>query len=565
METKNPPPVTSSYHHQRAPRTPESYFNVPESVALLNIVKSERIQSAFQSNRKNHASVWEMVAEVLNRFSTRKRTAKQCCNRYENLKKIYTQLKKNPERHVRRNWPYMFLFKEIEEQRGECWGSNGKRLALISKNHNELSYYQRRRQAAELGVLLNKDNLTPHQHSLLQSLSQSGQSHSHAHSTDSSQSGSKLERFLPNHFVEAQLNEVACPVGGSASGVSGLSGGGGVFDENPLQMHVAAATAAAAAAAVAAQKRHELQMANVGGVQMTPEDDDEDESQRPAFKNHLHGMGHGHPLGLGHGPMDDSGEGPDFEKDCNGALNMHHQNNNHHENNISMKSEPLSEGEFNPDDIQLMQTNYNGAQNYYSPGLDPNILHPDVIVDTDNLSDCSSSTTLKKKRKMSTSTDGDSTNYELIEYLKRREKRDEEFLKRMDAREDRLMNLLERTVVAIETLAVRRTLASLPVAAVREEKRTPTAAGPCAFSPPPEAQFAAPPPPPAEQQPSLERNTGIATPNSSSSMATGGDQISTTIEVPDDGDSSGEDAQVADKSAVVPKAGEEERAEVRQT
>jgi len=48
-------------------------------------------------------------------------------------------------------------------------------------------------------------------------------------------------------------------------------------------------------------------------------------------------------------------------------------------------------------------------------------------------------------------------------------------------------------------------------------------------------------------------------------MPTGGDQISTTIEVPDDGDSSGEDAQVADKSAVVPKAGEEERAEVRQT
>jgi len=127
------------------------------------------------------------------------------------------------------------------------------------------------------------------------------------------------------------------------------------------------------------------------------------------------------------------------------------------------------------------------------------------------------------------------------------------------------VNLLERTVVAIETLAVRRTLASLPVAAVREEKRTPSAAGPCAFSPPPEVQFAAPPPPPAEQQPSLERNTSIATPSSSSSMPTGGDQISTTIEVPDDGDSSGEDAQVADKSAVVPKAGEEERAEVRQT
>ncbi|XP_070075431.1 uncharacterized protein meso18E [Drosophila takahashii] len=540
METKNPPPVTSSYHHQRAPRTPESYFNVPESVALLNIVKSERIQSAFQSNRKNHASVWEMVAEVLNRFSARKRTAKQCCNRYENLKKIYTQLKKNPERHVRRNWPYMFLFKEIEEQRGECWGSNGKRLALISKNHNELSYYQRRRQAAELGVLLNKDNLTPHQHSLLQSLSQS-QSHSHAHSTDSSQSGSKLERFLPNHFVEAQLNEVACPVGGSAAVASGGGGGGGVFDENPLQMHVAAATAAAAAAAVAAHKRHELQMASVaggggggGGVgQMATEDDDEDEPQRPAFKNHLHGLAHGHALGLGHNPMDDPGEAPDFEKDCNGALNMHHQNNNHHDNNISMKSEPLSEGEFNPDDIQLMQTNYNGAQNYYSPGLDPNILHPDVIVDTDNLSDCSSSTTLKKKRKMSTSTDGDSTNYELIEYLKRREKRDEEFLKRMDAREDRLMNLLERTVVAIETLAVRR---ALPFPAVQE--KTPTAADP--FSPPPEA------PPAAQVNNSAEQ--GSSEPE---------DQGSEAIEVPDDGDS-GEDPHCQEKAekAVVLK-GEE--------
>ncbi|KAH8367866.1 hypothetical protein KR084_003622, partial [Drosophila pseudotakahashii] len=555
QETKNPPPVTSSYHHQRAPRTPESYFNVPESVALLNIVKSERIQSAFQSNRKNHASVWEMVAEVLNRFSARKRTAKQCCNRYENLKKIYTQLKKNPERHMRRNWPYMFLFKEIEEQRGECWGSNGKRLALISKNHNELSYYQRRRQAAELGVLLNKDNLTPHQHSLLQSLSQSqSQSHSHAHSTDSSQSGSKLERFLPNHFVEAQLNEVACPVGGSAavgSGVTGLSGGGGVFDENPLQMHVAAA---AAAAAVAAHKRHELQMANVGGGvgQMATEDDDEDEPQRPAFKNHLHGLAHGHALGLGHNPMDDPGEAPDFEKDCNGALNMHHQNNNHHDNNISMKSEPLSEGEFNPDEIQLMQTNYNGAQNYYSPGLDPNILHPDVIVDTDNLSDCSSSTTLKKKRKMSTSTDGDSTNYELIEYLKRREKRDEEFLKRMDAREDRLMNLLERTVVAIETLAVRRAL-PFPVTAAAAsvvKEKTPTASGP--YSPPPEA-------PPATR---VKTSAEQASSEPASSI---GNEGSEAIEVPDDGDS-GDDPQVKEKAekAVVPKGGED-RADVRLT
>ncbi|XP_030378704.1 uncharacterized protein LOC115627222 [Scaptodrosophila lebanonensis] len=429
METKTPPSVTSSYHHQRAPRTPESYFNVPESVALLNIVKSERIQSAFQSNRKNHASVWEMVAEVLNRFSARKRTAKQCCNRYENLKKIYTQLKKNPERHVRRNWPYMFLFKEIEEQRGECWGSNGKRLALITKNHNELSYYQRRRQAAELGVLLNKDNLTPHQHTLLQTLT---------HSTDSSQSGaSKLERYLPNHFVEAQLNEGSC--NNSALNVSLPPG---VYDDNPLQLQVAGAVAAAAAAAVAAHKRHELQMANGAGMNAggsgTPGGlclSLEDEQHSSAFKDH---------------GLDEPTEVPDFEKDCNGALNLHNNN----DNNISMKSEPMSEGEFNPDDIQLMQTNYNGSGHIYSPNIDPNILHPDVIVDTDNLSECSSSASLKTgKRKMSTSTDGDSTNYELIEYLKRREKRDEELLKRMDAREERLMNLLERTVIAIETLA----------------------------------------------------------------------------------------------------------------
>ncbi|EDW86294.2 uncharacterized protein Dwil_GK15888 [Drosophila willistoni] len=460
METKTPPPVNASYHHQRAPRTPESYFNVPESVALLNIVKSERIQSAFQSNRKNHASVWEMVAEVLNRFSARKRTAKQCCNRYENLKKIYTQLKKNPERHVRRNWPYMFLFKEIEEQRGECWGSNGKRLALISKNHNELSYYQRRRQAAELGVLLNKDNLTPHQHSLLQSLS----AQSHAHSTDSSQSGaSKLERFLPNHFVETQL--------GGGGGVADTNGNGlavglpaGVYDDSPLQLQVAGAVAAAAAAVVAQKRAHELQLNNGGGSAF-PDDEDEEEGHRAAFKDH-----HGHGHGLGHG-IDEPPEAPDYEKDCNGALNLHHHHHHHHhhqnssnnDNNISMKSEPLSEGEFNPDDIQLMQTNYNGTQNFYSSSIDQNILHPDVIVDTDNLSDCSSNASMKSavagggaKRKLSTSTDGDSTNYELIEYLKRREKRDEELLKRMDAREERFMNLLERTVIAIETLAAGR-------------------------------------------------------------------------------------------------------------
>lgn len=346
QETKTPPTVTSSYHHQRAPRTPESYFNVPESVALLNIVKSERIQSAFQSNRKNHASVWEMVAEVLNRFSARKRTAKQCCNRYENLKKIYTQLKKNPERHVRRNWPYMFLFKEIEEQRGECWGSNGKRLALISKNHNELSYYQRRRQAAELGVLLNKDNLTPHQqHNLMMS---------HAHSTDSSQSGaSKLERFMPNHFVETQLSEGP---GGLGAGVPGLPMGG--FDDNPIQLQVAGAVAAAAAA-VAAQLRHEPQL------QSNNNGNNEDETSQ---HNHNHNHSHNHSLShnlshslshslshnlsrnlshnLNHSaafkdhepPETSPGGGGDFEKDCNGPLNLHHNSSSTpNDNNISMK------------------------------------------------------------------------------------------------------------------------------------------------------------------------------------------------------------------------------------
>ncbi|XP_017055672.1 uncharacterized protein LOC108097700 isoform X2 [Drosophila ficusphila] len=408
----------------------------------------------------------------------------------------------------------------------------------------------RRRQAAELGVLLNKDNLTPHQHSLLQSLSQShSQGHSHAHSTDSSQSGSKLERFLPNHFVEAQLNEVPCQVGGPGGGTGPVSG----FDDNPLQVQMAAAAAAAAAAAVAVQKRHELQMANVGQLVPTEEDDDGEEPQRPAFKNHLHGMGHGHALGLGHNPMDEPGEAGDFEKDCNGALNMHHQNqNNNHDNNISMKSEPLSEGEFNPDDIQLMQTNYNGAQNYYSPVLDPNILHPDVIVDTDNLSDCSSSTTLKKKRKMSTSTDGDSTNYELIEYLKRREKRDEEFLKRMDAREDRLMNLLERTVVAIETLAVRRAL-SFPLNEIKPSAAT--AASVVVVSPPTEATSAAT----QEQSSSNSSEKKISAPASSIPV----EDHDLAIEVPDDGD---DEPQAMDTPvAVPPEAGEDDRSEGKQT
>ncbi|XP_067636814.1 uncharacterized protein meso18E isoform X2 [Eurosta solidaginis] len=492
MDLKSPttPPVTSNghsngnnnnggsgYHHHRAPRTPESYFNVPESIALLNIVKSERIQSAFQSNRKNHASVWEMVAEVLNRFSARKRSAKQCCNRYENLKKIYTQLKKNPERHVRRNWPYMFLFKEIEEQRGECWGSaNNKRLALIAKSHKELSYYQRRRQAAELGVAyLGKDAAAVMQHSLLQSLS-----------TDSSSNNSKMERFLPNHFVEAQLGD----------GLGNSMGGGGMYDEGtPLHIPPGASAAAVAAAAAAAmnaamQKEQEMRAntasagAGGGGGGAVIENGNSGVAGAGAAQHagELNGSlstNGAADMSNGVESIATGGSGasvvsnllaphivngikdvlrPNFDKECNaretlGALNT--------DSNIAMKSEPMSEGEFNPDDIQLIQTNYNGSQGYYPHNIDPNVLHPDVIVDTDNISDCSSVTgadgiggSAKSKRKLSTSTEGDdNTNYELIEYLKRREKRDEELLRRMDAREERLLALLERTVVAIEALA----------------------------------------------------------------------------------------------------------------
>ncbi|XP_073835547.1 meso18E isoform X2 [Musca autumnalis] len=434
----------NSYHHHRAPRTPESYFNVPESIALLNIVKSERIQSAFQSNRKNHASVWEMVAEVLNRYSARKRSAKQCCNRYENLKKIYTQLKKNPERHVRRNWPYMFLFKEIEEQRGECWGSNSKRIALLAKNQDELSYYHRRRQAAEFGALLDKQTQAAvvAQHNLLQSLAA-------VHSNDSN-SNSKLERFLPNHFVEAQLgndNSATTTMngggggergggGGSSNGTSGPPGNvngvganGSVYDESPSPLPLQ----------ISRKDQHDSH--NISG-------DLPETAAQTLLQAHLSGNVAAAAVAAAAANNLKEALAQQYEKDCNGALNLQTNDNN----NVSMKSEPMSDGEFNPDDIQLMQTNYNGSQNFYPNNMDHNILHPDVIVDTDNLTECSSGQTPKTKRKLSTSTDGDSTNYELIEYLKRREKRDEELLRRMDAREERLLNLLERTVVAIEAL-----------------------------------------------------------------------------------------------------------------
>ncbi|XP_055914602.1 uncharacterized protein LOC129947879 isoform X2 [Eupeodes corollae] len=337
METKTP----TTSQHQRAPRTPESYFNVPESIALLNIVKSERIQSAFQSNRKNHASVWEMVAEILNRFSTRKRSAKQCCNRYENLKKIYTQLKKNPEKHVRRNWPYMYLFKEIEDQRGETWGSNGKRLQIGAKE--ELSYYHRRR-AAALNLLLAKEAAAAQQSNCI----------------DEHTNG-KMERYMANSFVETQLNDY------------------------------------------------------------------EDGEREKNFRT-------------------------DYSRNGNGVQDTQHDKKPSSSESTAVKHEPISDNDFNPDDITLVPCDYNGSHNFYPHNIDPTLLHPDVIVDTDNISE-SSSRSSKSKRKTSTSTDGDSTNYELIEYLKRRERRDEEMFKRMEEREKRLLNLLERTVIAIECLA----------------------------------------------------------------------------------------------------------------
>lgn len=242
-----------------------------------------------------------MVAEVLNRYSARKRSAKQCCNRYENLKKIYTQLKKNPERHVRRNWPYMFLFKEIEEQRGECWGSNSKRIALLAKNQDELSYYHRRRQAAEFGALLDKQTQAAvvAQHNLLQSLAA-------VHSNDSN-SNSKLERFLPNHFVEAQL-------GNENSATNGAGGGGGgagsVYDDSspmPLQM---------------SRKDHD------GHHDMT--DDMPQNAAHNLLQAHLNGSAAVAVAAAANGLKEALAQ--QYEKDCNGALNL--QTN---DNNVSMK------------------------------------------------------------------------------------------------------------------------------------------------------------------------------------------------------------------------------------
>lgn len=223
------------------------------------------------------------------------RSAKQCCNRYENLKKIYTQLKKNPERHVRRNWPYMFLFKEIEEQRGECWGSNSKRMALIAKNQNELSYYHRRRQAAEFGALLDKQTQAAvvAQHNLLQSLAA-------VHSNDSN-SNCKLERFLPNHFVETQLG----------NDTSNTNGADGVYDDSsPLPLQAARkeeihdiADDLPDAAAAAAAAAHNLLQAHVNGVTAVNANE---------LKESL---------------------AQEYEKDCNGALNLQTSDNN----NVSMK------------------------------------------------------------------------------------------------------------------------------------------------------------------------------------------------------------------------------------
>ncbi|EDW56207.1 GM22711 [Drosophila sechellia] len=103
----------------------------------------------------------------------------------------------------------------------------------------------------------------------------------------------------------------------------------------------------------------------------------------------------------------------------------------------------------------------------------------------------------------------------------------------MDAREDRLMNLMEHTIVAIETLAESGHL---------------------------QAQFAAPPA--TQEQPTSPERNGIATGRSGTIPVANPDAA---IEVPDDGDS-GDDVQVKDKLAnLTPKAGGDDRTDGRQT
>ncbi|EDW45295.1 GM16184 [Drosophila sechellia] len=186
-----------------------------------------------------------------------------------------------------------------------------------------------------------------------------------------------------------------------------------------------------------------------------------------------------------------------------------------------------------------------------------NILHPDVIVEHGHSCRTAPHGPTLKKEAQDVHLDPTATapNYELIEYLKRREKQTEELLKRMDAREDRLMNLLERTVVAIETLAVKRAL-TFPVNPIKEN--APATARP--LSPPPEAQFAAPPA--TQEQPTSPERNGIATGRSGTIPVANPDAA---IEVPDDGDS-GDDVQVKDKLAnLTPKAGGDDRTDGRQT
>lgn len=341
--------------HQRAPRTPDSYFNVSESVTLLNIVKSDRIQNAFQSNRKNHSSVWEMVASILNRYNDKKRTSKQCCNRYENLKKIYTQLKRNPEKHVRRNWPYMGLFKEIEDQRGESWGTNQKRIKTES-------YYQRRRAM----MMMNNNTMT-----------------------------------IADGMAKEQTNGGG--VQPNSLGPAALAIENGIFNNGNNSITLI-------------RKMPNYMNPPVTSANNTRNNNSED--------------------------CDDDEEDDDDTKDDHFNFS-----------DIAIKKEYPDYEEDN--DNSYMQNNYNGHPEIYMNGhndSERNILHPDVIVDTDHVTD-SSSISMRTKRKLSTSTDAESTNYELIEYLKKREKRDEEMFKRMEEREERLIRLLERTVVAIEHIA----------------------------------------------------------------------------------------------------------------
>ncbi|XP_055371703.1 putative uncharacterized protein DDB_G0286901 isoform X2 [Condylostylus longicornis] len=539
--------------HQRTPRTPESYFNVPESIALLNIVKSERIQCAFQSNRKNHASVWEMVAGILNKYSNRKRSAKQCCNRYENLKKIYTQLKKNPERHVRRNWPYMYLFREIEEQRGETWGITNKRAATNL-----------------LQSALNGEGLEPIEIPDLRDVNTSGNGLHQDHIIANHQ------HHLSNQTHPSTVTNQSAVASAIVSNVQSSS------NSSSLVASIAAAAAAAAAAAGNSSTIHtnshgnnkikheisyyqrrknmvaltnmlmnrEVMLTNLNNnsensesdrllpnnfveteLHEDDEDDDIDDTDNIDNQNdsimvsdncndvtqskNNNNINNDLSINNNHGSIDLSMFGlraVHHNNDHNTQSKNDSRHNNINNHNINYNNSNNCSSNNNNNNNSNIANNHNKKRNIQEFGLPDflsNIKHPEYFMNglnghrknsiinnsdsnnnsnnnnidnhnnlnnnsltnniinsnditfdpnNDTLSESSniSLTTRNNKRRKSSTTEtdgGESTNYELIEYLRRREKRDEDMYKKMNDREERLINLLERTVIAFERIA----------------------------------------------------------------------------------------------------------------